>query len=77
MKYSKNNRKYFFIYLSIILLFTTFYLVLFIANRLQYTSHNLEVEHEKIMNAVDTIADIDFIANKYQLLYFMDYVALL
>lgn len=57
--------------------FTAFYLALFVTNRLQYINHNLEIEQEKLKEYMDSITDASLIANRYQLLYFVDYVALI
>lgn len=77
MEFFKKNKKYFYIYFVLIFSFTAFYLILFIVNRLQYINSSLNLEQEKLMEYIDTIADKSLITNRYQLLYFIDYVGLL
>lgn len=55
------------------MLFTVFYLVLFVTNRMQHISTRLENENQILLHSIDTIHDIGLFVNEYQVVNFVDY----
>lgn len=71
------KKQYFYIYIIVISLFSSFYLALFVINRMQYLNNYLERELNKYINVLEVASTLSRSLNKYQLSYFKDYATLL
>lgn len=71
------KKQYLYIYISLITIFTIFYLVLFCINRMQYLNKSLDDNREKLVNMLNVAEGLTYLANEHQLSHFIDYASLL